>query len=242
MATEEDGSNVNAAAVPAALTQVGASIPYYQIVTQPHTVPSPPMYYSAVAPPFNSKFDFSSPEGKQLLQEVIERVKAQESEGIILPTEASESLQFALSEDFLSALYGELKGKVDKETWDAAVRKARASAGGKAKQKKKKQSADEPADNDTSLSPFLSPPDFSDDSQWKWAKSDEHVNYRSSKDLDRKCGACEYFKAHGACDLVAGLIETSDVCDQFSMPVAKMDIWDLFGWRENGEPNEEQSD
>lgn len=45
--------------------------------------------------------------------------------------------------------------------------------------------------------------------------SKDSVNYRPSDDPSHSCGTCSMFRPGGACTLVAGAIESQDVCDEW---------------------------
>lgn len=122
--------------------------------------------------------------------------------------------------DYLKALYKNLKGKVDKETWDEAVKSARGHAGGKASARsKRKRRAESTAQ---AYEQWVDDPDYgdyavvgyNDATDWtpKLQKADDAVNYREADEVGVQCSRCKFWE-WGACRLVEGQIDALNVCD-----------------------------
>lgn len=53
------------------------------------------------------------------------------------------------------------------------------------------------------------------------------VNYRPATTRDRRCGTCSMYQQGGTCSLVAGSIDTDDVCDRWQPKPRRINWWRL---------------
>lgn len=112
--------------------------------------------------------------------------------------------------NFLSKLKELLRGKVQPEEYDEAVKSARAHAGGKGKAARK------------AYDPMAGYGDDADDEEEenepRLEKADPAVKYRSSEAAGERCGTCRFFE-NRTCTLVEGFIDPDGVCNLWKSKV-----------------------
>lgn len=110
---------------------------------------------------------------------------------------------------FMRRFIAKLRDMLPIEDVDKALRKARSSAGGTMKSRKRKTTY---ADGESALK-------FADDRDpiFTPKKEKSAVGYKDASAMGEQCGACRFFSMGGACNLVEGSILPDAVCDLFEV-------------------------
>lgn len=140
---------------------------------------------------------------------------------------------------FLSKLRDLLKGKVDTDVFNNAVKTARSHAGGKAP--KTRTAFDVwsswpqvPGWDDTE---YGGDPDMMDGGGMiQYPKADPRINYRNATQIGTQCSTCAMYCGM-SCSIVEGRIEADDVCDMFLTRPSFSDRYFADTWENDDDLN-----
>ncbi|MGA9772352.1 MAG: phage protease [Blastocatellia bacterium] len=112
------------------------------------------------------------------------------------------------SRHFLTRLIELLRDAIDPDKLKAAIKSARAYAGGKTSPKKQmKANYYQPYYDDETTGAG-----GDDMGEPKFEKADKRVNYRTAKDIGQTCGDCTFYSG-GCCSIVEGAIDENYTCN-----------------------------